>query len=170
MGAKLYSRWNYLLCSAFGLTFALPPFFQQTVLCRLQRHTRLALDRSNRHLICRQHREHEECAVNDIGELTECSLSSGREVANMGFHVTIISHAQGSNEPQCLGKRNIACRTKSVMQNSPDPRRMILIFQIRHQSPRNGGKEDRIGLCRPRFSCVELYLVLRLVLLTRCGF
>ena len=59
--------------SAFRLTFALPPFFQQTVLCHLQRHTGLGLDRSNHHLICRRHREHEECAVDDIGELTECS-------------------------------------------------------------------------------------------------
>ena len=43
-------------------------------------------------------------------------------------------------------------------------------FHIRHQSSRNCGKWDRIGVCRLRFPCFELCLVLPIVLLIRCGF
>src|SRR5436190_3571619 len=73
------SRWNYRLCDGlcflpavpsstthFGLTFALPPFFQQPVLCDFERHAGLRFDRCNRHLIRHWHRDEEEGAVDDV--------------------------------------------------------------------------------------------------------
>jgi len=108
---------------------ALPPFFQQSILCRWRWQTGLGLDRSNRHLIRRWHREHGECAGYDIGEVNRMFLTSsysGREVTNMGLHVALIGHAQGINVPQYLDKGNIACRTKWVTENRPDPRRIII--------------------------------------------
>ena len=84
----------------FGLTFALSPFLQQPVLGDFKRHTGLGFDRCNRHLIRRWHGDQEKGAVDDIREGNSVLFDSsfaGREIANMGFHVAVIGHAQGNN-------------------------------------------------------------------------
>ena len=55
--------------------------------------------------------------VDDIREANRMSLTSsfsGREIANMGFNLAIIGHAQGNNVRHGLTKGNIVRSTESV--------------------------------------------------------